>query len=70
MTPDDYRSRLLLALRLHDIPGPRIAEALAEVDSHVAETGEDPADAFGSPRDYARQLSRTLDPDAPGPARC
>jgi hypothetical protein len=62
---ETYRSRLLLALRLRDVPGPRIAEALAEVDSHVAETGEDPAEAFGSPKAYALRLSRALDPDAP-----
>lgn len=33
-----YQQEPLLALRLRDIPGPRIAEALAEVDSHIAET--------------------------------
>lgn len=62
---DTYRSRLLLALRLRDVPGPRIAEALAEVDSHVAETGEDPTAAFGRPADYARRLHGALDADAP-----
>jgi hypothetical protein len=61
---ETYRSRLLLALRVRDVPGPRIAEALAEVDSHVAETGEDPTDAFGSPTEYARRLRSALDPDA------
>ena len=61
---ETYRSRLLLALRLRDVPGPRIAEALAEVDSHVAETGEDPREAFGSPADYAQRLRSALDPDA------
>jgi hypothetical protein len=61
---ETYRSRLLLALRLRDVPGPRIAEALAEVDSHVADTGEDPTEAFGSPADYARRLHGALDPDA------
>ncbi|MGY1837325.1 hypothetical protein ACI79P_19730 [Blastococcus sp. SYSU DS0510] len=31
---------LLLRLRLRDVPGTRIGEVLAEVQSHVAETGE------------------------------
>ena len=57
-----YRSALLLALRLREVPGPRIAEALAEVDSHVAETGEDPEAAFGPASTYAEQLSKALQP--------
>lgn len=53
---ETYRTKLLLALRLLDVPAPFIAEALAEVDSHVTETGEDPRDAFGAPRAYAAEL--------------
>ncbi len=55
-----YTDELLLALRLRDVPGPRIAEALAEIDSHVAETGEDPREAFGPPKAYADQLVMAL----------
>ena len=57
-----YRNDLLLALRLGEVPGPRIAEALAEVDSHVAETGEDPRTAFGPPQEYAAELLAVLAP--------
>ena len=65
MTPDsirektmtDYRQSLILALRLKDMPGDRIGEIVAEVESHVAETGEDPAEAFGSPPAYAADLT-------------
>ncbi len=57
---EDYGQQLLLALRLREVPGPRIAEALAEVDSHVAETGEDPVQAFGPPSEYARELADAL----------
>lgn len=57
-TLDSYRERLLLALRLRDVPGDRIGEVLAEVEAHVAETGEDPVDAFGPPRRYADQVVR------------
>lgn len=58
---ETYRARLLLALRMRDVPGVRIGEALAEVDSHVAETGEDPRDAFGDPVAYADRLAGSLD---------
>lgn len=62
MTTDvqDYRNELLFALRMRDVPGPRIAEALAEVDSHVTETGEDPREAFGPPTAYADELTAAL----------
>jgi hypothetical protein len=55
-----YQQQLLLALRLRDIPGPRIAEALAEVDSHVADTGEDPYESFGPPEAYADRLAEAM----------
>ena len=42
-----YTDELLFALRMRDLPGSQIAEALAEVNSYVAETGEDPREAFG-----------------------
>lgn len=52
----DYRQSLVLALRLQEVPADRIGEIVAEVESHVADTGEDPADAFGTPRAYAASL--------------
>jgi len=51
---------LLLCLRAREVPGARIGEVLAEVQSHVAETGEAPQEAFGSPRDYADQVADAL----------
>jgi hypothetical protein len=57
---EDYQQQLLLALRLRNVSGPRIAEALAEVDSHVSETGEDAYQAFGAPKDYADQIAGAL----------
>ena len=51
---------LVLALRLRDVPGPRIGEVLAEMQSHVAETGEDPRSAFGTPRQYAAEVAGAL----------
>ena len=55
-----YSDELLFGLRLQDVPGPQIAEALAEVHSHVAETGEDPHEAFGPPRAYAAEVAVAL----------
>ena len=55
-----YSKDLLYALRMRDVPGPRIAEVLAEVDSHVRETGEDPREAFGAPKQYAAEVSAAL----------
>jgi hypothetical protein len=51
---------LLLRLRLLDVPGPRIGEVLAEVQSHVAETGEHPRQAFGTPKEYAGEVAAAL----------
>jgi hypothetical protein len=62
-----YSNQLLMALRTRDVPGPRIAEALAEVHSHVTETGEDPQDAFGPPQAYADEVSAALGGPAPSP---
>ncbi|MET0820902.1 MAG: hypothetical protein ABWY58_08045 [Aeromicrobium sp.] len=53
----DYQQRLVMALRLKDVPGDRIGEIVAEVESHVADTGEDPVDAFGTPKQYAASLT-------------
>lgn len=71
MTTDmeTYRAELLLALRLRDVPGPRIAEALAEVESHVAETGERPEDAFGRPQEYADRFAAAVGHPGPGGVR-
>lgn len=61
---------LLLALRMRDVPGPQIGEVLAEVQSHVAEAGEDPRSAFGAPKEYAEQVAGALGvPRARGWAR-
>jgi hypothetical protein len=58
--PTAYDEELLLALRLRDVPGDRIGEVLAEVQSHVAETGEDPRTAFGDPKAYASEVAEAL----------
>lgn len=57
MTSEKYTYDLLVALRLREVPGDRIGEVIAEVESHVAETGEDPREAFGTPKEYAKTIS-------------
>jgi hypothetical protein len=52
-----YRRQLMLALRSRHVPGDRIGEIVAEVESHVADTGEDPVEAFGPPRRYAEAVA-------------
>lgn len=63
-----YRNELMLALRLHDISGRRVGDVLAEVETHVAETGEDPVDAFGEPREYAAEVAAALGPGGGKPS--
>ncbi len=55
---ETYRRELVQALRLRDVAPERIGEIVAEVESHVAETGEDPREAFGPARDYASSVTR------------
>jgi hypothetical protein len=64
-TDQAWRDDLLLALRLREVPGTRIGEVLAEVQSHVAETGEDPRQAFGDPKQYADEVAAALGLSAP-----
>lgn len=46
----------IVELRLRGVCGPDIGAALAEVDSHCAESGESADEAFGDAGEYARSL--------------
>ena len=50
---DAWHDELVLELRLREVPGAVIGDALAEVDAHCAATGESPEEAFGAPPSYA-----------------
>ena len=52
-----YLDDLVTHLRLLEVPGERIGQILAETESHLAESGEDPTESFGEPREYARELA-------------
>lgn len=58
MTAQDRKwiEELIIALRLRDVRGDAIGDAVAAVESHCAESGETPHEAFGDPHDYAASL--------------
>ena len=56
-----WTEAFILEARLQDITGRGIGDALAEINSHVVESGQSPDEAFGDPRQYARTLAK----DAP-----
>ncbi len=62
-----WRASFILELRLRDVSGASIADALAEVESHCAETGEEAPAAFGDPVSYAATLVQELPEDARRP---
>ncbi|NMM24019.1 MAG: hypothetical protein HHJ11_11050 [Phycicoccus sp.] len=53
----DYTQALIIQLRLRDVPGRTIGQVVAEVESHVRETGEDPVEVFGQPGSYSAQFA-------------
>ncbi|MCC2307856.1 hypothetical protein [Cellulomonas chengniuliangii] len=62
LVPRRWRDDFILALRLRDAAGAQIGDALAQVESYCAESGDTAAEAFGDAREYAQAL-----PLAPGP---
>jgi hypothetical protein len=50
---DEWRDAFVTELRLREVPGTQIGEALAEVDAHCTDSGQTPAEAFGDPVEYA-----------------
>ena len=64
---DAWAESFVVELRLQGVSGPAIGEALSEVESHCAESGESARDTFGDPVGYARglRLERSED-DTPG----
>jgi len=52
----DWADAFVMELRLADVPGRTIGDALVEVGSHCAESGETASEALGDPVPYARSL--------------
>lgn len=59
-TPDRWTADLVLALRLADVRGDAIGDAVRVVRDHCEESGEHPRDAFGPADEYARELAASL----------
>ncbi|GAB2465598.1 hypothetical protein GCM10007967_19830 [Xylanimonas ulmi] len=53
----------MFELRLAGVSGADVGASLAEVESHVVDSGETARDAFGEPADYARSLGLPTAPD-------
>ncbi|MFE4465329.1 hypothetical protein ACFRCR_09460 [Oerskovia sp. NPDC056781] len=60
---EGWAEAFVIELRLLDAPGAALGAALAEVESHCAESGEPAAEAFGDPVAYARSLDLPVEPD-------
>lgn len=56
LTTKEWLDELVVQLRLRDIKGAVIGDAVASVESHLAESGETAQEAFGDPTEYARSL--------------
>lgn len=56
-----WRDDLIIELRLLDVPGDDIGDALMTVETHVAESGETAQEAFGDARAYAREIAESTD---------
>lgn len=57
MPDDKWLAEMTLELRLRNVPGAAIGDALAAVEAHCADAGQSAAEAFGDPRQYARSLT-------------
>ena len=53
-----YLAQLTRALQHEGVDGLHAGEFVAEIDSHLAETGADPVDEFGTPFELAAELAR------------
>jgi hypothetical protein len=54
---DDYITELTEELSLRDVPPEAIDRIVREVHSHLAESGEDPIQAFGTVKRYADEFA-------------
>jgi len=55
-TRESWLRDFALLLRTRGVDGARIGDALAEVESHCDDSGQEPTEAFGEPADYAASL--------------
>lgn len=61
-----YLGQLLRALQNEGMDGRRIGELVAEIDTHLAESGVDPVEEFGTPGQLASELAERSGTRRPG----
>jgi len=61
-----YLGQLTRALAYECVEGRRAGEFVAEIESHLAETGADPVEEFGTPYDLAVELAKRPGAHRPG----
>lgn len=61
-----YLGQLLRALQNEGMDGRRIGELVAEIDTHLAESGVDPVEEFGTPGELASELAERKGSRRPG----
>ncbi|MFG1837153.1 hypothetical protein ACGFH8_01805 [Micromonospora sp. NPDC049175] len=62
---DSYSDQLVVALRLREVPGPRIGQIVAEVEAFTADSGQDPIEAFGPVETYSDSIAAELRSEPP-----
>jgi len=59
---DPWRDNFVTTLRLRNISGSRIGDALAQVDEHCTDSGDTPEEAFGDPVAYGAHVAELAQP--------
>lgn len=54
---EKYADELREVLEIRDVPLEAVEQIVREVESHTAESGEDPVVAFGPPNEYANNFA-------------
>lgn len=62
-SPEEWREAFVAEARHGGLPGTVIGDALAEIDSHCADSGLSLAEAFGDPTRYAAEVTRERRPE-------
>jgi HAAS len=68
MDRERYLSDLTAQMQRRGVADNRIADIIAEVESHLVESGESPADAFGPAEEYAEKMATFWENKAEEPA--
>ncbi|WP_072314519.1 hypothetical protein [Agrococcus sp. Marseille-P2731] len=64
LVDSSWQEAFIVELRLRDVDGRTIGDALAQVRSHCAESGQTMREAFGEPESYARSLELPAQPSS------